>query len=146
MRGLAVAVLSLWLAACAGDSVTDTSSVATTDPGALAEQRPSPSTRFPTTADVDPDAVALPHLVIVTLDVDWRPEPNLSAEEIANQRDRVAQAQQRMLQALGPEGELRRELHATAQVSMAVSDAGLAELEDLPEVAAVHRDLPEPTN
>ena len=146
MRGIAVVVLSLWLAACAGDNVTGPSSVATTDPGATAEQPPSPSTSFTSTTNVDPDPVALPHLVIVTLAVDWRPEPDLSADEIADQRERVAQAQRRMLQALGPEGELRRELHATAQVSVAVSDAGLAELEDLPEVAAIHRDQPEPAN
>lgn len=97
------------------------------------------------TASASPaDTPVLQHLVIVTFDVDWRPEPELSAEEVSAQRDRVAHAQARVLDALGHDGELSREHHATAQASLKVSDDGLARLEGMPEVAAVHRDSPDP--
>lgn len=92
------------------------------------------------------DAPVLRHLVIVTFDVDWRPEPELSAAEVTAQRDRIAQAQARVLDALGEDADLRREHHATAQASLKVSDDGLARLEGLPEVDAVHRDTPDPPN
>lgn len=114
--------------------------VATTD-----DLSPSGQQTTDTTAPVA-DAPTLRHLVIVTFDVDWRPEPELSAEEVTAQRDRIAQAQAGVLEALGDDADLRREHHATAQASLKVSDDGLARLEGLHEVEAVHLDSPDPPN
>lgn len=108
---------------------------------------PSPSRQQTTDTNAPvADAPVLRHLVTVTFDVDWRPEPELSAEEVTAQRERIAQAQARVLDALGEDADLRREHHATAQASLKVSDDGLARLEGLPEVDAVQRDSPDPPN
>lgn len=89
---------------------------------------------------------ARPHRVIVTFDVDWRPEPELSPDQVRAQRDRVVRAQRAVLSALGEHGELHREYHATAQASLNVSDDGLELLEHQPEVATYSRDTPDPAN
>lgn len=156
----AVALTSTALVGCgtasegAGDVTADeVTTTTTTAPAVTASASPAATT----TQDHPPpgqqatdattphaDATVLQHLVIVTFDVDWRPEPELSAEQVSAQRDRVARAQARVLDALGEDVELSREHHATAQASLKVSDDGLARLEGMPEVAAVHRDSPDP--
>lgn len=151
--------------ACGGDPTADSTVPMTPSPGPASTTSPDDHQSSPAPArsgtpdDNQPsravstdgaesrtEAAVLIHLVIVTFDVEWRPEPELSDEEVAAQRDRVRQAQAAVLDALGPDADLRREHHATAQASLKVSDDGLARLEHLAEVAAVHKDTPAPAN
>lgn len=86
----------------------------------------------------------LQHAVIVDLAVDWRPEAGLDDTERAAQRRRVQAAENAILRTLGKHGRLRRQLHASGQLALAVDDKGLSILGDLDPVAAVHRDTPAP--
>lgn len=86
----------------------------------------------------------LEHAVIVDLAVDWRPEAELTAEEVAAQRTRIEEAERAVLQALGDHGQRQRQLHATGQVSLLVDATGLDILRGHPDVGAVHRDQEDP--
>lgn len=114
-----------------------------------------PSTGLPTsgrattttgpTQDEHPTAPApLKHAVIVDLAVDWQPEGGLDAEERAAQRQRIQAAENAIVRALGEHGRVRRQLHASGQVALAVDDKGLSVLGDLDQVAAIHEDTPAP--
>lgn len=92
------------------------------------------------------DAAELDLAVIVDLAVDWRPEGELDADQVEAQRRRIRAAEDAVVEALGPHGRVRRRLPETAQLSLAVDDEGLRILQELPEVAAIHRDTADPTN
>lgn len=82
--------------------------------------------------------------MIVDLAVGWRPEGALDDEELAAQRRRIQAAEKAILRALGEHGRVRRQLHASGQVALAVDDKGLSVLGDLDPVAAIHEDTPDP--
>lgn len=100
-----------------------------------------------TGTDRTPDkrpSTPLEHAVIVDLAVDWRPEGELDREDLAAQRQRIQAAENATVRALGAHGRVRRQLHASGQVALAVDDKGLSVLRDLNEVAAIHEDKPAP--
>ncbi len=86
-------------------------------------------------ADADLDRA-----VIVALAVEWRPEHELSAEQVVEQRARVQTVQDEVLLALGRHGRLRRPLHETAQAALLVDPHGLALLRGHPRVVSVSDD------
>lgn len=119
--------------------VARSSSSATEPPRA-----PTGSTAPPggvSTASPGPHADAiLDRAVIVALDVEWRPEHELSAEQVVEQRARVQTVQDEVLLALGRHGRLRRPLHETAQTALLVDPHGLALLRGHPRVVSVSDD------
>lgn len=86
----------------------------------------------------------LEHAVIVDLAADWRPEAELDDEGRAAQRRRIQAAENAIVRALGEHGRVRRQLHTSGQVALAVDDKGLSILRGLHEVAAIHMDRPDP--
>jgi hypothetical protein len=78
--------------------------------------------------------------VIVTLEVGWAPEGQLAPAEREAQRQRVENAQDEVLAALGGEGSLSRRLTSTAQMSLSVTGAGLVILGNHPLVASTAPD------
>jgi len=78
--------------------------------------------------------------VIVALALEWRPEHELSTEQVVEQRARVRTVQDEVLLALGRHGRLRRPLHETAQAALLVDPHGLALLRGHPRVVSVSDD------
>lgn len=139
--GLAPTVVIL-LAACGTTSPVDGNQTSAGPPSTGQPTRGSATT---TTDSTPPEPAApLKHAVIVDLDVGWRPEGALDDEELAAQRRRIQAAEKAILRALGEHGRVRRQLHASGQLALAVDDKGLSVLGDLDPVAAIHEDTPDP--
>ncbi len=81
--------------------------------------------------------------LVVDLAVEWRPEHELSDEEVRLQRARIETAQDEVLGDLGAHGRLSRRLTATAQMAVSVDDEGRQILAGHRLVAAVHDDEPD---
>lgn len=145
------------LTSCAGTPDAETTARAARDVVSEAAGI-EPSTASPTGADTPVEAetpashgdpspqVVLDQLVIVTLAVDWRPESELTAEEVRAQRARIAAAEAALLDALGHHGAVRRRLEATAQLALRVDGEGRRIATDHAVVAAVDDDDPEPAD
>lgn len=139
--GLAPTVAIL-LAACGTTSPVDGNQ---TSAGPPSTGKPTSGSATTTTESTpEQSAAPLKHLVIVDLAVDWRPEGALDDDERAEQRRRLQAAEDAILRALGEHGRIRRQLHASGQVALAVDDKGLSILGDLDPVATVHEDTPDP--
>ncbi len=80
--------------------------------------------------------------VIVDLAVEWRPEHELSDEEVWEQRARIEAAQDEVLSDLGAHGRLSRRLTETAQMALTVDAEGRGILAEHRLVATVHEDRP----
>lgn len=133
----------LLLAACGPTSPVDGNRSTDGPPSTSPPTGGSATTTAGPAQDERPTApVPLEHAVIVDLAVGWRPEGGLNAEERAAQRRRIQDAEDVIVRALGEHGRVRRQLHASGQVALAVDDKGLSVLGDLDLVAAVHEDTP----
>lgn len=138
LRAPLAPTVAILLAACGSTSPVD---------GNRTSAVPPTGDSTTTTTDSTPaeqSAAPLKHLVIVDLAVDWRPEGALDDDERAEQRRRLQAAEDAILRALGEHGRVRRQLHASGQVALAVDDKGLSILGDLDPVATVHEDTPDP--
>lgn len=78
--------------------------------------------------------------VIVDLAVQWQPEGELAPTEVAEQRARIAQAQDELLGDLGAHGEVRRRYETTPQLAVTVDEQGYAILQAHRLVERVHDD------
>lgn len=137
--------VAILLAACGTTSPTDGNQTTDGPPSTDAPTSGSTTTTTGRSPDEHPTAPApLKHAVIVDLAVDWQPEGGLDADERAAQRRRIQAAEDAIVRALGEHGRVRRQLHASGQVALAVDDTGLSVLGDLDQVAAVHVDTPAP--
>jgi hypothetical protein len=123
----------------ATQSPSGASQPASASPAPAAQLPPGPSE--PAHHRTEP---VLDQRVVVDFAVGWRPEHELSDEEVSAQRARVQAAQDEVLRALGGHGRLVRALHETAQASLAVDAEGREILRGHPRVAAVNDDDPEP--
>lgn len=132
---------ALMLLACNGDDgAGDTSTVVTTTS--------DPSTASTTSTTTVPSSTEEPHRlteIIVTLEMPWQPEANLSPEEVAAQRAAIADIQQQLLELLdGTQFEVRQRYELTAQLALAVDDEALARIEASDLVAGSTEDTPDP--
>lgn len=85
--------------------------------------------------------------LIVTLAVEWQPEANLTEDEVAAQRDRIASAQQEVVGLLeGTSFEVVRLFVETPQLALAVDAEARARLEASELIGGVVDDVPEPAN
>ena len=75
--------------------------------------------------------------LIVTVNVGWTPESQLSAEAIASQRARIEGAQDQVVLDLGAHGQLSLRLTESAQMVVAADDEGRLILAGHPLVAGV---------
>ena len=138
-----VLVVALIAGAC-GDETNDSSTAATgSDPATTATEPPTTtSQREDPTTTVDPADLTE---VIVDLDVEWQPEPDLDADAIARQREAIAEAQQLVIELL--EGTSYRviELYElTPQMALAVDGEGIFRMNTSDLVTTVSVDVPEP--
>lgn len=78
--------------------------------------------------------------VIVDLAVDWRPEAELTPDQVQDQRARIEGAQDALVADLGAHARLRRRFDATPQMAVSVNEQGSAILAASPLVARVHAD------
>lgn len=138
---IALVTIALPLAACSGDEGADvtTTVVATT---VVATTAPTTSSSAVPSSSMEPV-----HLneIIVTLDVPWKPEADLSPEEVASQRAAIADAQQQLIDLLdGTQFEVKVRYELTAQLALAVDDEALARIEDSTLVLGSTEDTPDP--
>ena len=83
--------------------------------------------------------------IVITLDVPWRPEPDLDEEQIAAQRIAIAAAQAELIDALdGTNFTVTQLFEMTPQMAVAVDDAALAVIESSPLVLTVGDGGPDP--
>ena len=82
--------------------------------------------------------------VIVDLDVEYRPEAELSPEAVQEQRERIARAQRRLVNDLvGHRVEIAARYERLPQIALVVDEGALEILVDHPLVRAVHHDVPD---
>ena len=82
--------------------------------------------------------------VIVDLDVEYRPEAELSPEAAGEQRARIARAQRRLVDDLaGHRVELAARYERLPQIALVVDEEALEILLDHPLVKAVHPNAPD---
>lgn len=143
LRAPLAPTVAILLAACSTTSPVDGNQTSAGPPSTGQPTSGSTTTTTDPTPE-EPPAAPLRHAVIVDLAVGWRPESALDDEELAAQRRRIQAAEKAILRALGEHGRVRRQLHASGQVALAVDDKGLSVLGDLDPVAAIHEDTPDP--
>lgn len=134
------AVIVMILLAGCGDDVSPANSSTTT---ATTSTTLGASTAAPTTTEPEVPLMEL----IVTLAVEWQPEANLTEDEVAAQRDRIASAQQEVVGLLeGTSFEVVRLFVETPQLALAVDAEARARLEASELIGGVVDDVPEPAN
>lgn len=83
-------------------------------------------------------------LVVVELDVPYRPEAELEPDDAAAQRAAIAEAQEAVLAELGDHGQAAGRPGRLPQLALRVDEEGLRKLARSPLVRRVESNEPEP--
>lgn len=139
-------VLGLVLVGCAavGPTVDSSSGTSSTSSPTVAEsptttigQGESDQTQVTGEESMDP--------IIVDLAVEWRPEAELDADEVAEQRETIRIAQQKVLKLLeGTDFQVNRAYQSTPQIALSIDAEGRDRLNRSSLVENVNEDIPDP--
>jgi len=137
--GIVALAALLFFAACNDDGADETT---TASPTSVTVTTASPTTTSAPASTLEPQPLMD---IVVTLEVPWRPEPDLDEEQIAAQRAAIADIQQQLIDLLdGTRFEVVQRYEVTPQLALAVDEAALERINASGLVAAATEDTPDP--